>query len=256
MHRDSDARGTKRRRMRRAAVALASCGALLSALADDAPVLTKEQIVARYPEIPSGNVSDSPIGALYEVNVAGAISYVTTDGRFLIRGEIIDLASHENLTERRRAEQRADLIRSIDPSSAIVFKPENGIVLHRITVFTDVDCGYCRQLHRGIASMNALGIEVHYVAYPRTGPNTESWTKAEHVWCASDRNAALTKAKLGGDVPATEGCTAPVADHYELGRRIGMTGTPGVYAEDGTELGGYVPPAPLLELLEKRAAAR
>jgi len=226
-------------------------------MADDAPVLTKEQLVARYPEIPSGKVSDSPIGAMYEVNVGGAISYVTTDGRYLIRGEIIDLASRENLTEQRRATQRAELIRSIDPRSLIVFKPSNGTVRHRITVFTDVDCGYCRQLHRDIALMNALGIEVHYVSYPRTGPNTESWTKAEHVWCAADRNAALTNAKLGAEIPATAGCTTtPVAEHYELGRRIGVTGTPGVYAEDGTELGGYVPPVALVELLEKRAAAR
>ena len=208
MHRDGDTRHAKPGYMGRMGTFVAAFAGILPAIADDTPVLTKEQLAARHPEIRSEDVADSPIGALYEVNVGGAISYVTTDGRYLIRGEIIDLASRENLTEQRRAAQRAELIRSIDPRSLIVFKPSNGVVLHRITVFTDVDCGYCRQLHRDIALMNALGIEVHYVSYPRTGPNTESWTKAEHVWCAADRNAALTNAKLGAEIPATAGCTA------------------------------------------------
>jgi thiol:disulfide interchange protein DsbC len=236
-------------------LALAFVGiAASSARGDESPVLTKEELVARHPQLRPENVADGPIDALYEVHVDGKITYVTTDGRYLIRGEIIDLASTENLTETRRAAYRAELLRTIDPRSEIVFTPKNGIVNYRVTVFTDVDCGYCRQMHRDIAAFNALGIEVRYASYPRTGPDTESWTTAEHVWCAADRNAALTSAKLGADVPATPGCAAPIAAHYELGRRLGMAGTPGVYADDGAELGGYVPPAALLELLEKHAA--
>jgi thiol:disulfide interchange protein DsbC len=252
--------GKKRRAWRilqQWAVAASGCAVICAATADNSAALTKEEFVALHPELRSENVADSPVDTLYEVQVNGDVAYVTTDGRYLIRGEIIDLASRANLTEQRRADRRAALIATIDPASQIVFTPENGIVRHRITVFTDVDCGYCRQLHRDIAAINALGIEVRYVSYPRTGPDTPAWTKAEHVWCAADRNAALTTAKLGTDVPATPGCTTtPVAAHYELGRNIRLSGTPGVFAEDGTELGGYVPPAALNELLEKRAAAR
>jgi thiol:disulfide interchange protein DsbC len=229
--------------------------ALSQAFADEA-ALTKEQLVERHPELRREDIGDGPVNGLYEVQVAGDISYVTTDGRYLIRGEIIDLASRQNLTEERRAQNRARAIAAIDPSSQIVFSPPNGRVIHRVTIFTDVDCGYCRQFHRDIAAVNALGIEVHYVSFPRTGPNTASWTKAEHVWCAADRREALTNAKLGADIPAAESCVStPVAEHYALGKRIGLTGTPGLYAEDGTELGGYIPPAALLELLDRRAAA-
>jgi thiol:disulfide interchange protein DsbC len=123
-------------------------------------------------------------------------------------------------------------------------------------VFTDVDCGYCRQLHRDIDTLTALGIEVRYLSYPRTGPNTESWTKAEHVWCAKDRGTALTEAKRGADVPSTPGCTAtPVAAQYELGRSVGVSGTPAIFAETGEELGGYLPPAALFERLEQLVEA-
>jgi len=242
----------RRSQLRLAALALSTFGC--GAAGADETVLTKEELIERHPQLQRENVADSPVSGLYELNVDGGISYVTTDGRFLIRGEIIDLDSRENLTEARRAENRAAVLRSIDPAAQIVFSPANGVVNHRITVFTDVDCGYCRQLHRDIDVITSLGIEVHYVAYPRTGPATDSWTKAEHVWCAANRQEALTTAKLGGDVPAATDCaTTAVAEQFALGRSIGLQGTPGVYAENGTELGGYLPPAVLLEALHKLA---
>jgi thiol:disulfide interchange protein DsbC len=132
----------------------------------------------------------------------------------------------------------------------IIFKPANGKVKHTITVFTDVDCGYCRQFHREIDKVTALGIEVHYLSFPRTGPNTESWTKAEHVWCSSDRNAALTRAKAGGDAPGESCANAPIESHYSLGQRIGVRGTPAIFSESGELIGGYLPPATLAKVLD------
>ena len=66
-----------------------------------------------------------------------------------------------------------------------------------VTVFTDVDCGFCRKFHSQIADLNKAGVRVRYLMFPRTGPGTESWKKAEQVWCANDRRDALTRAKRG-----------------------------------------------------------
>jgi thiol:disulfide interchange protein DsbC len=220
-------------------------------------VITPEDLASRFPGLDPADVHESQVAGLYEVVVRNKISYVTTDGRFLIRGDIVDLSTQANLTEQRRVETRAALFAAIDPATEIVFSPKDGVVKHRVIVFTDVDCTYCRQLHRDIAETNALGIEVRYVAYPRTGPNTKSWAKAENVWCAADRNAALTQAKRGSAVAPIPGCTStPVAEEYQLGRRIGLSGTPGVYSESGVELGGYLPPKDLLAELERIAAAK
>ena len=142
------------------------------------------------------------------------------------------------------------MLGSVDPASMIVFKPANGEVKHTVTIFTDVDCGYCRQFHREIDKVTALGIEVHYLFYPRTGPNTESWTKADQVWCAADHNSALTRAKLGGEIPDGAACATPVETHYELGQRIGVRGTPAIFSEAGELLGGYLPPATLAKVLD------
>jgi thiol:disulfide interchange protein DsbC len=235
-----------------AAGAPAWCGA-----DDKSPVLSKEELATRYPGLSVDAIHDSPIPGLYEVDYGKNIRYVTTDGRFMIKGDIVELSNQANLTEARRAKMRADLFATIDPANAIVFSPKDGNVKYRVIVFTDVDCGYCREFHRGIEEVNALGIEVRYVSYPRTGPNSESWTKAERVWCATDRKAALTQAKLGAEPAAVADCkSTPVADEYELGRKVGLTGTPGLYSESGVELGGYLAPKELLAQLQAIPAAK
>ena len=125
-----------------------------------------------------------------------------------------------------------------------------------MTVFTDVDCSYCRKLHSEIAEYNRLGIRVRYVFYPRSGPGTESWRKAEAVWCSSDRQAALTLAKSGKELPVNASCgPTPVARTYALGQELGMRGTPGIFTEHGDYFAGYYGPERLLQKLKELEAA-
>lgn len=221
----------------------------LGAVAASAQEISKEELAKRLNGIDAKDITDAPIPGMYEVAVGANVAYVTKDGRYIIRGDIINVETSANLSEETRAHARATMLGSVDQSSMIVFKPANGQVKHTVTIFTDVDCGYCRQFHREIDKVTALGIEVHYLFYPRTGPNTESWAKAEEVWCAPDRNAALTRAKLGGSLPDAK-CSTPVADTYDLGQRIGVRGTPAIFNEAGDLIGGYLPPASLAKVLD------
>ena len=212
--------------------------------------LTKEELASRLNGIAVEDITDAPIAGMYEVAVGANVAYVTKDGRYIIRGDIINVETSANVSEETRARARATMLHGVDPASMIVFKPANGQVKHTVTIFTDVDCGYCRQFHREIDKVTALGIEVHYLFYPRTGPNTESWTKAEEVWCAPDHNSALTRAKLGGELPGNAKCANPVETHYDLGQRIGVRGTPAIFNEAGDLIGGYLPPASLANVLD------
>jgi len=234
-------------------LALPLCFALSASFADEGPELTKEELAAQLNNVNASDISDSPVPSLYQVALGSNVAYVTRDGRYVVQGEIIDVRNGENLTENTRARARVGLLASVDSDSMIVFSPPDGNVKHTVTIFTDIDCGYCRQFHREIDKVNALGIEVHYLFYPRTGPNTESWDKADKVWCAADHNAALTRAKLGGDVPDATCADTPVEAHFALGQRVGVRGTPAVFSETGELLGGYLPPATLLERLEEGA---
>jgi thiol:disulfide interchange protein DsbC len=227
---------------------------LQTALAQDGTALTKEELAAKLDGVQASDISDSPVPGIYQVAVGSNVAYVTEDGRYILHGDIYDSLTSTNLTEQTRSRARVGMLASVDPASMIVFSPPDGEVKHTITIFTDIDCGYCRQFHREIDKVNALGIEVHYLFYPRTGPDTESWEKADKVWCAADHNAALTRAKLGGEVPDATCGDTPVQAHWDLGRRVGVRGTPAIFSETGELIGGYLPPATLVKVLDEADA--
>lgn len=222
-----------------------------TAAAQDRAELSREQLAAEFPGVDPRDVLEAALPGMYEVAIGSSVAYVTKDGRYVLQGDLYDLDQNANLTEERRARARVDMLAGVDPETMIVFAPENGETKHTITIFTDIDCGYCRQFHREIAQVTSQGVEIHYLSYPRTGPDTDSWYKAEKVWCSDDRNTALTEAKLGGRVPEDECPANPVDNHYNLGNLVGVRGTPAVFSADGRELGGYLTPDQLMELLEQ-----
>jgi thiol:disulfide interchange protein DsbC len=224
---------------------------LPSAFAQDAATPTRDEIAAKLRGVAASDLADSALDGFYEVTVGSRVGYISVDGRYLFEGELYDLESNVNLTENSRAAARIGLLEDVDPGQMIIFAPKDVPVAHTITIFTDVDCGYCRQFHREIDQVLARGIEVRYLFYPRTGPATESWSKAERVWCAADQQTALTNAKLGGQIPELGCADNPVAAHYDLGHQVGVTGTPSIYTAGGVHIGGYLPPQQLLDTLNQ-----
>ena len=207
-----------------------------------------ERILEAFPELDATAVRPAPMEGMYEISIGSQVGYISGDARYLIQGDLFDVETEQNLTEERRMAARIDTLDAIGQANMIVFEPEEAS--HTITVFTDIDCGYCRKLHRQIAGYNELGIRVRYLFFPRSGPQTASWFKAEQVWCADDRNAALTLAKAGGVLEAEACEVTPVAEHYQLGRAIGISGTPAIIADTGQLIPGYVSPQELLKYLE------
>lgn len=215
------------------------------AQAEDDP---RAVIAKQFPGTRVEDVRATPVAGLYEVTHGADIVYVTADGKYALSGDLLNLANNDNITETRRRAVRAKLISDVPESEMLVFGPQNP--KYTVTVFTDVDCAYCRQLHSQIADYNRLGIRVRYMFYPRTGPNTESWTKAEQVWCSTNRNEALTQAKRG--VPLkVEACPNPVAKHYALGQDFALQGTPAIVLGNGELIGGYMTPGELAQELRK-----
>ena len=207
-----------------------------------------ETIIAQFPELMPAMIRPSPIPGVYEIGMGTKLSYVSADGRYLIQGDLYNAETEQNLTEERRAVARAAALVEVGEANMIVFEPDEKT--HGITVFTDIDCGYCRKLHRQIEGYNDLGIQVRYMFFPRSGPATDSWAKAEKVWCSENRNLALTQAKAGTPVDAEDCGATPVADHYELGRSFGIQGTPAIITDSGTLIPGYVGPDDLLKYFE------
>jgi thiol:disulfide interchange protein DsbC len=197
----------------------------------------------------------SPIAGIYEFSQGAEISYLTADGRYFIDGNLYDMKSRDNLTEALRTHARVALISAVPESEMLIFSPANP--KYTITVFTDVDCQYCRKLHSEMAELNRLGIRVRYMFFPRSGPGTESWKKAEVVWCSANRNEALTRAKAGAALDMNKICApTPVKREYELGESIGVRGTPAIVTENGDYISGYMDPRELVAQLKELQVAK
>ena len=219
------------------------------ALAESDLQAIKRTISERLPGATVDHVAPSPIKGIYEVGVDGGdIIYVSADGRYLLSGVMIDLVTQENLTERVLAGRRVKVLDGVPENSMIIYEPE-GEVKHTLTTFTDIDCPYCRKMHREMALLNRMGIRVRYMLFPRAGVASKSYVKAVSVWCADDQQGELTKAKTGA-IPELRECQNPVREQMALARRLGLQGTPYTITDTGRAINGYVPAPELLESLE------
>jgi thiol:disulfide interchange protein DsbC len=235
-----------------ALVATTVLGAETSAPDPAAQAAIKAAIAKKFPDIDVDAVRASPMKGVYEVVMGADTAYVSADGKFLIAGDMYEIESRTNLTEAGRQKTRVEALAKLDERDMIVFKPET--VKHTITVFTDVECGYCRKLHSEVKQLTDLGIKVRYLAYPRAGPGTDDWRKMEAVWCSKDRNNAITEAKAGHEVKAPQ-CSTPVAKQFKLGEQMGVRGTPAIFSSTGDYIGGYLAPGQMLKELDRLEAA-
>lgn len=229
--------------------------AMAAALSPDETRTLRRAVQAHDPAAQVDLPASSPVAGMYLTSIDGVSGYVSADGRYFIVGDMLDLASRSNVTEKFRQAARRSLLEKIAPDESILFAPVRP--KYTIIVFTDVDCPYCRKLHSELAQLQARGIAVRYMAFPRSGPNTKAWKTMAAVWCSSDRGDALTRATSGEAVSAESSCSdAVIAKHYALGQQLGIPGTPMVVLSDGTSLGGYLSPDRMLAALEANAAAR
>lgn len=214
-----------------------------------------EAVRALSPQATVDKVVAAPMPGFREVVIGGQIAYVSDDGKYLFvpgqGGALFDVGAQRNLTEASLATQRRSLLEAIPVSERIVFAPPNP--KYRVTVFTDVSCGYCRKMHTEIGDYNREGIAIEYLAFPRAGLGSPDYHTMVSIWCSPDRRKALTDAKNDRRVPART-CKTSVNQQYDAGQRAGLTGTPMIVADDGTQLGGYVPAARLRQVLDEMAA--
>ena len=235
----------------RLSAVLVAVFATTSAIAQDDAELAqvREKVSTMFDLIDPENVQRSQVDGWYVVQKGSIIAYISGDGRYLLQGDLIDLDNQVNLTEVTRNDARRDLMATIDDEQTILFSPAK--VKYRVSVFTDVDCTYCRRLHNQIDEYLAHGIEVRYLLYPRNGPASKAWSTSEDVWCSSDRNDALTKAKLDQKFTSATCDSSAVQNHYVLGRDVGLSGTPAIVLDDGTLISGYLPPDQLKAQLDQ-----
>tara|TARA_X000000368_G_scaffold418800_1_gene420049 strand:- start:2576 stop:3319 length:744 start_codon:yes stop_codon:yes gene_type:complete len=207
-----------------------------------------EKILPKSVEITS--IKETEVEGYLEVSFNGLESvFITSDGKYLISGDIYELTSEGlvNKSESIRTKKRKELVLGIAQENLISFTPKN--IKHKIYVFTDVDCGYCRKFHSEINGYMDLGIQVNYLAFPRTGLESDSFKKIVSAWCNEDPHSSITELKLGKEIEINLCSSNPVIEHFNLGQKIGISGTPSILTAEGKMIPGYVSPKELFELL-------
>ena len=229
--------------------ALFAVSAASAATVEDPTAIANQALHKLAPNAKVESVVPSPLAGFYAVVVDGRPVLISSDGKYLIDGHVIDVDARRNVMDDAMAGLRKQALANIPQSKRIVFAPHNP--KYHVTVFTDVDCPYCREFHKQIAEYNKLGIAVDYVLFPLSiHPGADK--KAQTVWCSKDRNMAYTEA-MDGKALAPLTCSNPIAEITNTANAIGINGTPGIFADDGTQLGGYVPPAQLAKQLQDMA---
>ena len=222
------------------------------ALSDEQKSQILSKLQAARPDLTFTDVRRTADPALFEVEYNdGPVVYTTASGNFFLVGDLFTFKGGQivNVTEQKKSAERAKLVSEINPADMISFGPPSSQAKAELYVFTDVDCGYCRKLHSEMADLNEFGVRVNYLAYPRAGVGSPVAQKMQSAWCAVNRADALTKLKLGDAIPAKICNSSAVADQYQLGQRVGVTGTPALLTSDGTLIPGYRPAADLAAML-------
>jgi thiol:disulfide interchange protein DsbC len=210
----------------------------------------KAGLVSAFPELSAATIKPGPVSGMYEIEFDAKVFYTTSDGKYLFMGDLVDMATHTNLTEARRASIRTRLLDEVGEQNMIVMGPANP--KRTLTVFFDVDCGYCSKFHLEVPTLNKHGVKVRYLFFPRTGLHSESYKRAVAVWCAADRVKAVGIASAGGKLDMKT-CKNPVEEDYLLGQRLDVNGTPTIFLDDGKTIPGYVPAPRLLSMLGIKA---
>jgi thiol:disulfide interchange protein DsbC len=196
------------------------------------------------------SIQQSVMPNMYQVMYGTEVVYVSADGKYFLAGDLINMETRENLSDVAKQSVRKGILDRQD-NKPVVFKAKNE--KHVLKVFTDIDCPYCAKLHREVPQLNEKGITIEYLMFPRAGLKSASFTKAVSMWCADDNKQAMTDAKERKPI-ASKSCDSPIADQYNLGQEVGVTGTPALITSTGKLIPGYMPADRLAAMLEQEAA--
>jgi len=216
----------------------------------------QEKIEKNIPSIKIEAVNKSDMPGVYEILSSGQLLYVSEDGKYLISGKLFSIengikdltaASMERI-DMLKAPKRRDKIKAVSDKDMIIFKAPDE--KYKVTVFTDVDCSFCRKLHKEMDNYNKLGITIQYMGFPRAGIGSPSHKKLQSVWCADDPLEAMNKAK-NDRVFGSDSCDDPLTEQYKLVREFGLNGTPALILKSGKLLPGFVTPNQLLAIIKE-----
>jgi thiol:disulfide interchange protein DsbC len=191
----------------------------------------------KFPKMTVETVVPTPFPGLYEVVVEGQVFYTDEKVSYLLSGNLLDMrgAQPRNLTQETTGRIAAA---SLSKATATAVKRVRGNGKRVIYTFEDPNCGYCKELQKELAKLS--DVTIYTFLWPIL--SQDSVDKSRAIWCAADRGKAWDDLMLKGINPSGKrDCDAPLERNMMLAQRFGLRGTPGVFLENGQQVGGFVP---------------
>lgn len=215
----------------------------------------EEALKEKMPDLEITEISSTPVPGILELLTGGDVIYMTPDAKYMFQGNLIDLDARANLTQNRLGQVHMTLINEMPDEETVIFAPEKTDNMREITVFTDTSCPYCSKLHEEVDELNAAGIKVRYLLYPRAGLGSPAHKELMSVWCADDQQSAMTAAKRGQNIEEKI-CDTPIEKHIALAQQVGLRGTPLIYLDSGEIISGYRPADAIIKSMEGSVALK
>ena len=202
-------------------------------------------------ELEIDSIQRSEVENFYEIELSDkSFFYVEENAQYLFLGDIYKLGENEliNISQQKKFSSSQEMLKKINPESLISFTPE--LIKYKIYVFTDVDCGFCRKFHKQIDAYLNEGIQINYLAFPRSGVESETYTKMTTAWCSNDRQKVLTGLKNDEVFDQIDCMNNPIKEHYQLAKSIDIEGTPTIISSTGLTIPGFIEAKELVEYLK------
>lgn len=181
------------------------------------------------------SVSPSPVSGVYEVLVGNEILYTDGSAKYLIQGEIVELATGKNITEQRQAD--INRIKWSDLNQANAFKTVRGNGTRQLAIFSDPNCGYCKRLEKSLQQLDNVTIYTYLIPIL----SADSIQKSKQIWCSTDPNKTYMDWMINGVAPTGKtDCANPLDKNLTYAKSYGITGTPTIFFTDGSRFPGAV----------------
>ncbi|MCF2949380.1 DsbC family protein [Paraglaciecola aquimarina] len=230
--------------------------ASLKVFSQEVPPQIQANIINGLKNGPAGlqitRIESTPVNGIYQVSVgADQAFYTSEDGQFILTGKMFQVANGK-ATDVVQIKQSLAHIKKIQqvPSHDTIVYPATTAQKYQLKIFTDVDCPYCAKLHKEIPKLNALGVEVVYLAFPRAGIDSPSFSKIASVWCSENRQKSMDLMYHNNQSTLKNCDNTAVKAQYELAKQLGLQGTPATFFADGKMMNGYHSAESLLEMLQ------
>jgi thiol:disulfide interchange protein DsbC len=202
-------------------------------------------------ELEIDSIQRSEVENFYEIELSdNSFFYVEENAQYLFLGDIYKLGENEliNISQQKKFSSSQEMLKKINPESLISFTPE--LIKYKIYVFTDVDCGFCRKFHNQIGAYLNEGIQINYLAFPRSGVESETYKKMTTAWCSDDRQKVLTGLKNDEVFDQIDCVDNPIKEHYQLAKSIDIQGTPTIISSTGLTIPGFIEAKEIVEYLK------